>query len=171
MIKVNITSNGLIPKLCPLGVFTRKSTASLCGVPTRGAWPECHHKETPDTSRMRYILQNKDIKGLSARQSLERLLNVTCGSGVDHCKGHYWEIEELNGLLRLDSSNVSVLISWFGWLYYLFISGFFYLFVYGIHTECLVMMWHHASSLVLSGLGEKKFLDFQLVNVRSLKSF
>ena len=49
---------------------------------------------------------------------------------------------------------------------------FFCLFVYGIHTECLGMMWHHASSLLSSGLGEKKFLDFQLVNIRFfLKSF
>ena len=164
MIKVNFTSNGLYPNCATWAYSPERAQHHFCDVPTRGAWPESCHKEPLDASRMRDILQNKDIKGVSVRQSL-RLLNVMRGCGVDHCKGPYWRIECIEWTLRLESSNVSVLISWFGWLYYLFISVCC-LFVYKIHTECLGMMWHHASSLLLNGLGEKKFLYFQLVNVR-----
>lgn len=104
MIKVNITSNGLYPNCAPWEYSPEEHSITSVMFLPEVAWPECRHKST-DTSRMRYILQNKRHQGLERQAKPERLLNVTCGSGVDHCKGHYWEIEWIEWTLRLDSSN------------------------------------------------------------------
>lgn len=144
-------------------------------------WPS--HKETPDKSRMRDVLQNncsvifKSIKVMTIEEILRdcsRLTQTNETWWLSTIPDLVWKaikdvIEKLGKLewtYRWDSSNASVLISWYGWLY----SVYKCFVCRRIHTKYLGVMKHHASNLLLNGFKRFLYIPNFSVSVRVFKN-